>query len=179
MTHVSTFRSRRSAGAAVVGALFALLSFAACSSAVPKAPEPDSARERVGVYDGRAVAVAYANSDLFRSWLETLQQQHSEAEASGDQARATRLAAEAEAQQARFHGQAFQGDPIDDILARVQDRVAAIRHDAGVARLERVNGERSGDVSTVDVTDQLVALFALDARAREWIRQLRDQPLAK
>ena len=154
------------------------LALVACS-----APPPDSAVDpeagRVGVYDPRAVCVAYANGPLFRDWMAELTRRHAAAQAAGDTATARELEASAKAQQARFHEQAFSGADVDNLLAHVADRMPAMLAAAGVERLERIDAPRGQATSTVDVTTQLVDLFDPDARGRQWIAELRQVPLAR
>ncbi len=153
---------------------------AACGATADKNPTPPSAPgERIGTYDGRAVVIAYANSELFRQWLDEVRKRHDEAAASGDKQRADELQAQAIAQQDRFHAQAFDGDDIGDVLDKVANELPVIRQAAGVVRLEPVNRERPADALTVDVTDQLVALFHPDDRAKGWIADIRSKPFPK
>ncbi|MCA8963814.1 MAG: hypothetical protein H6838_18850 [Planctomycetes bacterium] len=151
---------------------------AACGATADKTP-PSPTAERIGTYDGRAVAIAYANSDLFRQWLDGVRKEHDAAAAAGDTKRAAEFEAKAVTQQERFHGQAFGGDDIDDILERVAAQLPAIRAQAGVARLEAINQPRPADAATVDVTDAIVALFHPDDRAKGWIADIRGKPFPK
>ena len=86
--------------------LAALLVTAACHSpeAGDEAPSPNASTETVGVYDGRAVAIAYANSEQFGAWVGDLRERRKQALAAGETRRAEQLEGEAKAQQERFHG---------------------------------------------------------------------------
>ena len=153
---------------------------AACGAAPDASDAPtDAPGQRIGTYDGRAVVIAYANSDLFEQWIGEITRQHDAAKAAGDEARAAEFEAQAVAQQERFHGQAFDGDSIDDVLEQVAADIPAICRQAGVIRLEAVNVERPAGVATLDVTDQLVELFHPDAKARGWIADIRSKPFPK
>jgi hypothetical protein len=160
----------------IAGCVFAFLH--ACGTAVEASKsEPDGAI--VGTYDGRAVVIAYAGSDSFRELMAALRSEHEDALARGDQEQADALEKKAIAQQERFHGQAFRGDDIDDILDRFADQVAAICKATGVTRIEKVNQDRPEAQQAVDVTDQIVQLFDPDERAKKWIADIRGQPFPK
>jgi len=158
--------------------LLSCLLLAACG-APPLARSPAEPGERVGTYDGRAVAVAYANGPRFAAWMREVQAAHEAAEARGDQGEMRALEQRAAAQQQRFHEQAFEGADIGDILDLVEGELAAVRAAADVGRLEKVNLARVDGVVTVDVTDQLVDLFEPSAQGRKWIRDLRGLPFPR
>jgi hypothetical protein len=143
--------------------------------------EPSAARpgDRVGTYDGRAVAVAYANGPLFAARMRELREAHNAAEDRQDEAEMAALEARAVAQQQRFHAQAFDGADVDDILEVVAPQLAGLCASAGVVRLEKVNLARPDGVVTVDVTDRLVDLFEPSDKGRRWIRDLRARPLPR
>ncbi len=149
----------------------------ACASRPPQ--DEYNPGERIGTYDGRAVAIAYANSERFADWMKEFRVKHTKAKAAGEDATVKAIETTMERQQETFHGQAFRGENIDDILARIPDHVRRIRSAADVVRLEQVNLRRPTTIETIDVTDQLVAVFEPDAKARGWIRDIRKKPLAR
>ena len=163
-----------------LAAAAAMTLFGACSSTGKgdDASQLPSA-ERIGVYDGRAVAIAYAGSDRFDQWIKALRAEHDAAKERGDTKRADELEAKAVAQQERFHGQAFRGEKVDDVLATVADLLPPILAEAGVTRIERINEERASEVPTVDVTDRLVALFDPGEKQRKWIAEIRTKPFPR
>ena len=85
----------------------------------PLARSPAQPGERVGTYDGRAVAVAYANGPRFALWMRELQAAHRAAKERGDQEEMRVLERRAAAQQRRFREQTFEGADIDDILGLI------------------------------------------------------------
>ncbi|MCA8956545.1 MAG: hypothetical protein KDC87_10760 [Planctomycetes bacterium] len=139
-------------------------------------PDPGATARRVGTYDGRAVAIAYAGSTQFGAWMKQQKARHDSAKQAGDTSTVREIEQAMQAQQERFHDQAFRGTEIDDILGKIGTSLQEIRKSAGVARLERINQPRAAGIDTVDVTDRLVALFAPDERARKWIRDIRAKP---
>lgn len=138
--------------------------------------EPDA---RIGTYDGRAVAIAYANSDRFDEWMKEFRARHARAKAAGDEDTMHALEAQIQEQQNTFHGQAFRGDSIDDILTLITGDTQRIAREVDATRLERINLRRPTRVATVDVTDRLVALFEPDERTTRWIHGIRDKPFPR
>jgi hypothetical protein len=159
--------------------VFLTLSFAlaACSDA-PNLSDSNPG-ERVGTYDGRAVAIAYAGSYRFKKWMQSFRAKHSRAKEAGDSTEVKALEAMIQRQQDTFHGQAFRGESIDDILALIPDETERIRREVGAVRLEKINAPRPGSVETVDVTDQFVELFRPDEKTRRSVREIRKLPISK
>ena len=120
--------------------------------------------------------IAYANSARFDAWMKAIRAEFEEAKAKGDVARAEAIEARVVAQQRRFHGQAFEGDDVDDVLEVVAGQLDAVCQAAGVDRLERVNLQRPPGVVTVDVTDRLIELFDPDEKGRRWAADVRGKP---
>jgi ribosomal protein L12E/L44/L45/RPP1/RPP2 len=158
----------------------AALAWAACSCGwrvqAVGAQEPPAPKLRVGTYDPRAVAVAYAASETFQKQLKQKMQELKEAEAKGDAKRARELKGWGESRQWLLHLQGFAGAPVDDILATVKDRLAAVAKAAGVAVITSKADYSGADVETVDITDQLVKLFNPSEKTLKTIRELRKQP---
>ena len=86
------------------------------------------------------------------------------------------MEAKAQEQQDKMHGQTFDGEGIEDILALIPADVERIRREVDVARLELFNTRRPDTVAIVDITDLLVALFEPDQKTRGWIRDIRQEP---
>jgi hypothetical protein len=94
-----------------------------------------TAKTRVGIYDSRAVAVAFAGSAAFNRWLSNLKAEHEKAKASGDQKRVAELEAEGAARQRLLHMQGFSTAPVTNILDQIKDKLPAINEKAGVSML--------------------------------------------
>lgn len=132
----------------------------------------------VGTFDSRAVAMAYVRSTEFTDYLSE-QQTHvskaiSRAEKAGDHELLTALNALGPAMQARIHRQGFGAAPIDDILARLEDRLPGIAKEHGVAFLvsKWAVSYRGPEAESVDVTDALVAEFNPSEKTLEAIASL-------
>lgn len=66
---------------------------------------------RVGTYDSRSVAIAFAGSEAFNIWMGALKAEHDKAKAAGDYSRVAQLEAEGVARQTLMHRQGFSTAP--------------------------------------------------------------------
>lgn len=131
---------------------------------------------RIGTYDARAVAVAYAHSELNNQQVKEKMQELKDAEAREDAKRVKELKAWGEAHQWLLHMQGFAGAPVEDILARKKDEVAAVAKAAGVEAIARKADYTAANVEVVDVTDELVKLFKPSEKALKTIAEVRKHP---
>lgn len=154
--------------------LLALLALVLAPSARPATTPADPATVVLGTFDSRAVAVAWARSRAFADALHEQRVELDRAQAAGDADRVARLEAEGESLQDRLHGQAFGTAPVDDVLARIADRLQRLAREAGVdVIVSRWDVVHRGPLArTVDVTDRLTALFDPDRRTLEVIREV-------
>jgi hypothetical protein len=150
------------------------------TTAVADGPDGTGAasRVRLGTFDSRAVAVAYARSDTFASRLQGMRAELQEAKEAGDEDRASRLEAEGQSLQRQLHMQGFGTAPIDGILEQIRGDLPEIAREAGVDVIVSVwhLAYREDSAELVDVTDTIVERFAPDEQTRKIIRQLRDRP---
>lgn len=119
-----------------------------------------SEKVRIGVYDSRAVAIAWAGTKSFNDSLGSLQSEYEKAQAAGDQNRVEEIEAEVQAQQQLMHMQAFSTAPVDDILASIEDSLPEIKQNAGVTMLvskwDKETLDKYPSAELVDVTVMLV-----------------------
>ena len=135
--------------------------------------------ERIGVYDSRAVAYAAFWAPAHRAQIDALTAAAKAARAAGDTNRCLEIGATLEASQAHAHLQVFSTAPIDDVLATMQARVAAVAKEAGVSTLvsqwdEPALAAHPG-AERVDVTDLLLRDFTLTKRQKTALESLRKQ----
>jgi len=130
----------------------------------------------LGTFDSRALAVAYARSEPFETWLGDLRAKQKEAKAAGDAELVAEIEAQGEAQQHRFHLQAFCAAPVPDIVEHIEDRLPEVAKEAGldaiVSKWEVIY--QRPDVTFVDVTDDLVALFDPDEQTLATVEEMRS-----
>ena len=132
---------------------------------------------RIGVYDSRAVAVAWGNSSEFQKSLEAVTADYKKAKAAKDDKRVKEIEARMKAQQRRAHEQGFSTGSVANIMAKVKDSLPAVAKKAGVDLIVskwEVNYQAPG-VKTVDVTDDLVALFHVREKGLTWAKDIQKQ----
>ena len=158
------------------------VSFAASGCASKPAKPADSPTERIGVYDSRAVAVAWVGTEAFTQSLNALRKDAEQAKADGDRERASALEKQGAAMQQRLHTQGFSTAPVDDILAHFQDQLARIRLATGAAALvskwdEAALAKHAG-AEQLDVTEQLVdAMHPNDRQRKSALEIVKSKPI--
>jgi hypothetical protein len=163
MPNVTTRRTLLAAGCLLLPAL--------------PAPGQSPSTQRVGIYDSRAIAVAYARSDMFRQWYARLNSEHDKAKAASDDKRAKELEAQGVAQQERFHQQGFGTASVADIMEKIKAELPAVAKEAGVglivSKWEVIYHDPT--VECVDVTIPLVKKFGVDTKSLQMIEHLIQQ----
>ncbi|MCE9636485.1 MAG: hypothetical protein K8T90_12335 [Planctomycetes bacterium] len=150
--------------------------FSGCAAPAPGAQRSVAETScRVGVYDSRAVAIAWVRSTEFGESMRELREAHARARAAGDTALATELEARGAACQALVHRQGFGTEPVDDILEHVAADVPAVRSRAGIDVLMSKWAPDAPVVGATDVTDELVRLFRPDAETLRMTRDIRSK----
>lgn len=152
--------------------VLALIWGCAESSRTLPAERPAGQPGRVGVYDSRAIAVAWAAS-AYNTRPRELLAAHREAKAAGDQVRVRQLEAEGSTLQDRLHRQGFGTEPVEDLLEPIQGRIRVLLPSMGIDRIvSKWNADAPRD-GAIDVTDRLVAEYNPSARTLKTIQQLR------
>jgi hypothetical protein len=129
---------------------------------------------RIGVYDSRAVAVAYGNSAEFRKSLDAVKADYKKAKEAKDDKRVKEIETQMKAQQRRLHEQGFSTGSVADTMAKVKDSLPAVAKKTGVDVIVskwEVNYQSPG-IKVVDVTDDLVALFHVSEQGLKWIKDI-------
>ena len=123
----------------MMAAALCLVLWATRALAGEPAAKPADAKVRIGVYDSRAIVVAFFGSEAFKASdgkeLADKKAEYDKAKAEGNQARVAELEAWGKALQIRLHKQGFSTAPVDDILKHVKDKMPEIAKSAGVGRL--------------------------------------------
>ncbi len=119
--------------------------------------QEDQKKIRVGVYDNRAIALAYFGSE-YNAFLEK-RAEHHEAEAAGDTTLAKELTVWVKRFQRQIHFQGFCRVPVDDLLLLVKDKMPGVAKSTGVDLIGWNPDYATVDVEIVDITADLVALF--------------------
>jgi len=156
-------------------ALLASLAVLALTAAAAKqisVPDKNSAKVRIGVYDSRAVAVAYCGTPLHEAEIKTLDEALKEAKATGIPEKIRDCDTAVWDARKRLHRQGFSTFPVDDILAKITNEVAAIKAQANVSVLvskwDKAGLAKFKHAERVDVTAQLVDAFHPNDRQRKY-----------
>lgn len=162
---------------------FVMLVFGAlalAASGVTSLAQAAGPKLRVGVYDSRVVAVAWANSTEFQEALKAIQADHKKARDAKNEKRVKEIEAQMQLRQRRAHEQGFSTGSVIPIMARVKDHLPEIARQAGVQIIVskwELNYQAT-DVEIVDVTDKLVANFHVSARGLKWCQDIpKHEPL--
>ena len=126
---------------------------------------------RVGVYDSRAIAVAYAASK--HDPVGGKMKEYEQAKAAGDTKRVKELEAWGKRGQRQLHRQGFGRVPVCDLLEHVKDKMPEMARKTGVAVIARQCDYTSSDVEVVDVTKELVSLFDPSEKTLETVEALK------
>jgi hypothetical protein len=116
-------------GVGSVAALLAILAMGVGGAVAAPATKPSV---RIGVYDSRGVAIAYARSAGFRESMTRLRGDFEQAKARGDSAQMKTLEQQGQWMQVRLHQRGFSTAGAGDLLARVADGLAGVAREAGV-----------------------------------------------
>ncbi|MBN2457453.1 MAG: hypothetical protein JXB29_13125 [Sedimentisphaerales bacterium] len=137
----------------------------------------NNSKIRVGIYDSRAVAIAFAYSEF--NGIDAKMAEMEKAKADGDTKKIAELQAWGPAQQARLHRQGFSTTPVDDILEHIRDELPQIAKDANVTTLvskwDKKTLKRYRSAELIDVTDLIVAPFNPDEKQLKAIEQLKKK----
>jgi hypothetical protein len=121
-------------------------------------PTLSQTKVRVGVFDSRGIAIAYAQSAAFQKQMQEFRAQGEKAKASNDAKLLAELESRAQTQQVLLHLQAFSIGSVSEILANYQADVAAVAKQANVSTIvsQFELAYQDPSVETVDVTEALV-----------------------
>jgi hypothetical protein len=137
-------------------------------------------RLRIGVYDSRSIAIAYANSAGFQDSLKAVTAEYKKAKEEKNEKRVKEIDAQMRLRQRRMHEQGFSTGSVAGMMAKVKDSLPEVASKAGVQVIvsKWELNHRSLEVEVVDVTDQLVALFHPSEKVLGWVKDMKNhQPL--
>ena len=132
---------------------------------------------RVGVYDNRAIAMAYFHSahNAFIAKRDEFQS----AQKAGDSTRIVELNDWVKRFQRQIHFQGFCRAPVDDLLAEVRDGVAEVAKSHQLDLIGWYPDYASDNIEIVDITGELVALFEPNPEKLNEIANIKNiEPVA-
>lgn len=140
-------------------------------------PTPEAGIVRIGVYDSRGVAIAWAQSE--HNDTRGKKAAHQKAADEGDEARVAELERWGAMRQRKMHFQGFGSYPVDAYIAEIRDRLPALLERRGLDAIVWKHHAHRERVEIVDVTVDLMVLLGMDpARAEETAREMsKHQPL--
>jgi hypothetical protein len=144
-----------------IGIVFSAAILAGCGLLHAADKLPKRPLLRVGVYDSRAIAIAYGNSEHFSKVLKEKQAELEQAKKEGNTERIKEIEAWGPAQQAEAHLKAFSTAPVHDCFDCVGDQIPQAAKAAGVDIIvsKWEFDYLAEDAETVDVTIALAKLF--------------------
>jgi hypothetical protein len=150
--------------------------FAMLAAARPN-QEGKPAGLRVGIFDSRAVAIAWARSEAFKASLREKQTEHDEAKEAGDEARCEEIGTEMKVLQEELHKQGFSIWPVRNVLALIEDDIEEIANRAGVDVIvcKWDLAYRGPKVALTDVTHLMVEPFEPDAATLKILEEVKSQ----
>ncbi len=138
----------------------------------------DPGKVSVGVFDSRAVAIAYYRSSPFKDELKEKFSGLDAAKAESDEKRIKELEAEGPALQELMHLQSFGTWPIDNVLKEIQEEIPGIAKQASVqlvvSKWDIVY--QSSGVEFVDITKLMVEPFGPDPETLKIISEIQNKP---
>jgi hypothetical protein len=139
----------------------------------PVEPGPQPEKHRIGVYDSRAIAIAWAGSK-FNSVGDKMKELEA-AKKAGDKNKIAELEAWGAAHQRLLHFQGFGRVPVGELLKPVEDRLIALMDEKKLLAITMQCDALSANTETVDITLDLVRLYDPPARVLTWVEQLKDK----
>ena len=160
-------------GLSCVVAVLAVWSLAVADTTVKKT---EKTKVRVGIFDSRAVAVAYAHSDWNEVGAKMAEME--KAKAAGDTKKIEELEVWGPAYQAKLHRQGFGTAPVHDLLKYIKNDIPKIAKEACVdivvSKWDVVYQNPS--IELVDITDEIVKPFNPSGKTLKSIRGIQTHP---
>lgn len=126
--------------------------------------------DKVGVYDSRAIAIAYTASKYHKELFESLI-----ADAKDDEELAKTLDSRMQALQEKRHAQGFGTESVRELLGPIGDQLKELVEKKGVTRLIS-KWEYKGDVNDViDLTDDIVEYYHPSEKTLESIKSIKTR----
>ncbi len=157
----------------------AVYAFAAKSTSGKDAEQTEKSLVRIGIFDSRAIAVAYAHSEYNENVMQDLMKKKKKAEKKGDAERVAEIEKQGERLQDKMHRQTFGKSNVDDLLEPIMKRLDEVAKKANLDIIADDTIFTGPGVETVDVTKEIVALFDPSPRTLNTVKELKKtKPLA-
>ena len=143
----------------------------ACLAGRGAGDDKEPAKIRIGTYDSRAIAIAYAHS-RFNPVAEKTRE-FDKAKTAGDEAKMKELKAWGAEHQRQLHFQGFGRVPVDDLLQPLKDQIAKLAREKQLAAITMSCDFTGEQAEVIDVTDDLVKLYDPPEKALKSVREIR------
>lgn len=168
LTHRSSARRSLFLGLGLLGLGLAV------ASQLAHAAEP-APTVRIGVYDSRAVALAFGRSPAVAHEFADLKAKHQKAKADGDDAAQRELEKQGQSRQIRLHLQVFSVAPVPEAIESIQKQLPDLAQRQHVVAITSGTDYHAPGVALVDVTDELVKLFEPSPETLKVIEEMKKQ----
>ncbi len=131
---------------------------------------------RIGVYDSRAIAIAYGNSAEFQQYVKSVRADYDKAKAEKDDKKMKEIDARMKLRQRRMHEQGFSTGSVAGIMATIKDALPGVAKKAGVQAIMskwELNYQNPG-IEVVDVTDELTVLFHPSEKVQSILKDVKN-----
>ncbi len=156
----------------------ATLLFAVVVAGVVSTVHPGPPRPKIGTFDSRAIAIAYANSAEGSQFINGLRAEMAKARESRNDSLVRAVSEKGRVHQVLMHLQGFSVGSVSEILKKHAPEMKEVARAAGVeALVSKFELAYLGNgIDTVDVTLPMVKLFDPSERALVWVADLAHQP---
>jgi Skp family chaperone for outer membrane proteins len=143
----------------------------------PLIAQQSSQTIKIGIYDSRAVAVAYSNSDSFQKDIGNLTDQYKKAKEENNTKMIEIIEKEGQFRQQLLHEQTFSVGTITNIIDKIKDKLEEIAKKTGVNLIisKWEISYKDPSFEYIDVTSQIVDLFTPSKQTLIWIKDLQQQ----
>lgn len=162
---------------AMMGLSLAVVALTTCVATAEQVAKPSM---RIGVYDSRGIAVAYARSAEFQQKAAKMHGDYEEAKSKGDDKRIKELEKQGPWTQVRLHQQGFSTAGVTDIVAKVAGALPGVAREAKVVLIvsKWEMPYRDPSIEIVDVTLPIARLFKPDEQTLQVIEGItKQQPI--
>jgi hypothetical protein len=153
-----------------------------CDKNTKQETKTDPSAPRVGIYDSRAIAVAFPGTAFCKQTMSDLESRQDKAKAAGDQTEIKKLESEAQSWDGMLHKQALSTAPVDNLMAYIAGQLPEIKKQAGVelivSKWDTQALAKYESSQKKDVTVLLVEAFKPNADGKEMaIEIMKSDPL--
>ena len=156
---------------AILGATFLLGASIWQGSAIENRLQNSNPAVRIGTYDNRAIAIAWASSK-YNPVGEKVKELEA-AKKANDTKKIAELEAWGPAHQRLLHFQGFGRVPVSELLEPVQPKIQELMKERGLSAVAMQCDALAEGVETVDLTMDLVKLFDPNEKTLDWAEQVK------